>query len=130
MLGPSLRMQKMRVPPPPPPPLGNFYSGGYRGDSRGSLEPPFETKLFHFHEEFPKKKQKNKKNNSINYQIIRYNFQIKAPFVNLNPLARNPGSAPVSTILFYLHGLVTWASPYGTQLHCPYGCPYGSHIDC
>ena len=32
---------------------------------------------------------------------------MKFPFVNLKPLARNPGSAPGSTIyfiLFYLHG--------------------------
>ena len=29
---------------------------------------------------------------SINYQIIMYNFQIETSFVNLNPLARNPGS--------------------------------------
>ena len=40
-----------------------------------------------------------------------YNFQIKTSFVNLNPLARNPGSAPASTIHFILF---TWASPYGT----------------
>ena len=67
-----------------------------------------------------------------------YNFQIKTSFVNLNPLARNPGSAPASTIYFILF---TWASPYGT--HMELGCsahmgpirvptwdPYGSHIDC
>ena len=35
--------------------MTSFYSGGYRGDSSGSLEPPFETKSFHFHEEFPEK---------------------------------------------------------------------------
>ena len=36
-----------------------------------------------------------------------YNFQIETSFVNLNPLARNPGSAPASIIyliLFYLQG--------------------------
>ena len=33
-----------------------------------------------------------------------YNFQSETSFVNMNPLARNPGSAPASTIyLFYLH---------------------------
>ena len=66
-----------------------------------------------------------------------YNFQIET-FVNVNPQARNPGSAPASTIyLFFL----TWVSPYGT--HIEPGCiahmgpiwvptwdPYGSHIDC
>ena len=67
-----------------------------------------------------------------------YNFQIETSFVNLNPLTRNPGSAPASTIYFILF---TWASPYGT--HMEPGCtvhmgpirvptwdPYGSHIDC
>ena len=45
------------------------------------------------------------------------NFQIETSFVNLNPLARNPGSAPASTIYFILF---TWASPYGT--HMEPGC--------
>ena len=67
-----------------------------------------------------------------------YNFQIETSFVNLNPLARNPGSATASTIYFILF---TWASPYGT--HMEPGCTahmgpirvttwdsYGSHIDC
>ena len=35
--------------------MTSFYTGGYRGDSCGSLKLPFETKLFHFHEEFPEK---------------------------------------------------------------------------
>ena len=60
--------------------MTSFYSDGDRGDSCGSLEPPFEIKLFYFHEEFPEKIR-------INYQIIRYNFEIEPPFVNLNPLA-------------------------------------------
>ena len=66
-----------------------------------------------------------------------YNFQIETSFVNLNPLARNPGSEPASTIYFILF---TWASPNGT--HMEPGCTahmgpiwvptwaYGSHIDC
>ena len=67
-----------------------------------------------------------------------YNFHIETSFINLNPLARNPGSAPASTIYFILF---TWASLYGT--HMEPGCtahmgpirvptwdPYGSHIDC
>ena len=67
-----------------------------------------------------------------------YNFQIETSFVNLNPLARNPGSAPASTIYFILF---TWASPYGTHMEpgytdhmgpirVPTWDPYGSHIDC
>ena len=58
-------------------------SGRSRG---GSIEPPFETKLFHFHGEFLEKsgkmnKQSGKSNNSN-------------PLCKLNPLSRNPGSAP------------------------------------
>ena len=34
--------------------MTSFCSGGYREYSSGSLEPPFETKSFHFHEEFAK----------------------------------------------------------------------------
>ena len=32
--------------------MASFYSGGYRGGSCSLLEPPFETKLFYFYEEF------------------------------------------------------------------------------
>ena len=39
------------------------------------------------------------------------NFQIETSFVNLNPLARNPGSAPASTIHFIYMGQPTW-DPY------------------
>ena len=35
--------------------MASFYSCEYRGDSCGSLEPQFETKLFHFYEEFQAK---------------------------------------------------------------------------
>ena len=52
-------------------------SGGPRGGSWGSLEPPFETKLFHFHGEFAEKSGKN-----INNQVQLTN---RSPFVNLNP---------------------------------------------
>ena len=30
----------------------NVFRGGFKGGSRGSLEPPFGAKFFHFHEEF------------------------------------------------------------------------------
>ena len=97
MLGPSLRMQKNESTTPPPPWVTSTVA-----DTEGihvvRLNPLLRQNYSTFMRNFKKKK------NSINYQIIRYNFQIKAPFVNLNPLARNPGSAPVSTILFYLHG--------------------------
>ena len=42
-----------------------------------------------------------------------YNFQIETSFVNLNPITRNPVSAPASTIYLILF---TWASPYGTHM--------------
>ena len=82
-----------------------------------------------------------------NYSIFTRNFKQNQHklsnnhvhfFVNLNPLARNPGSVPASTIYFIL---LTWASPYET--HMEPGCtaqmgpirvptwdPYESHIDC
>ena len=46
-----------------------------------------------------------------------YNFQVETSFANLNPLARNPGSTPASTIYLILF---TWASPYRT--HMEPGC--------
>ena len=54
-----------------------------------------------------------------------YNFQIETSFVNLNPLARNPGSAPASTIYFILF---TWASPYGTHMEPGYTAHMGAHM--
>ena len=54
-----------------------------------------------------------------------YNFQIEASFENLNPLARNPGSAPASTIYFILF---TWASPYGTHMEPGCTAHMGAHM--
>ena len=65
-----------------------MFSGGFRGGSRGSLEPPSGPKLFHFHREFQK----------VFCEIGNTN----PPFLHLNPLFRNPGSAPdVSTNILY-----------------------------
>ena len=50
--------------------MTSFYSGGYRGDSCGSLESPFETKLFHFHGKFPENQHKLS-NNQV-FQVIRF----------------------------------------------------------
>ena len=55
-------------------------SGGFRGGSGGSLEPPSGTKLFQFHGEIYKKLSKMLKTNPL--------------LINLNPPSRNPGSAP------------------------------------
>ena len=57
------------------------FSGGFSGGSRGSHKPPSVAKLFHFHGEF----------REIVYEIRQSN----SPFLHLNPLFRNPGSAPV-----------------------------------
>ena len=54
-----------------------------------------------------------------------YNFQIKTSFVNLNPLARKPGSDPASTIYFILF---TWASPYGTHMEPGCTAHMGAHM--
>ena len=59
-----------------------IFSGGSRGGSGGLLEPPFEAKLFHFHGDLFEKLGKTN---------ICFN---EPPFVNLNPLSRNRGSAP------------------------------------
>ena len=55
--------------------------GGFRGGSRGSLEPPSGAEFFHFHGEFQ--------------NILVEIRQTNPPFLHLNPLFRNPGSAPV-----------------------------------
>ena len=54
-----------------------------------------------------------------------YNFQIETSFVNLNPLARNSGSTPASTIYFILF---TWASPYGTHMEPGCTAHMGAHM--
>ena len=94
--------------------MTSFYSGGYRGDTCGSLEPPFETKLFHIHDEFPEKSVYSIK---LSGTIFKSN-----PFVNLNPLARNPGYAPASAIYSILF---TWASTAHMGAHMgPIWAPY------
>ena len=58
-------------------------SGGFRGGSRGSLEPPSGPKVFHFHREFQ--------------EILCVIRKTNPPFLHLNPLFRNPGSATAET---------------------------------
>ena len=60
----------------------SLISGGSRGGSGGSNEPPLEPKLFHFHGEFQEKLDKLHKSNPVS--------------ANLNPRSKtkNPGSAP------------------------------------
>ena len=60
-------------------------SGGFRGGSGGSLEPPSETKLFQFHGEIYEKSGKMLKTNPL--------------VMDLNPTSRNPGSAPENLLL-------------------------------
>ena len=57
-------------------------SGGFRGGSGGSLEPPLGSKLFQFHGEMYEKSGKMLKTNLL--------------LMDLNPPSRNPGSAPES----------------------------------
>ena len=59
-------------------------SGGFRGGSRGSLEPSSGAKLFPFHGEFQ--------------EILCEIRQTNPPFLHLNPLLRNPGSAPDTSL--------------------------------
>ena len=59
-------------------------SRGFRG---GSLEPPFESQLFHFHGEFSEKLGMN---NKYSGKINKSNSLWKIS----TPLSRNPGSAP------------------------------------
>ena len=61
--------------------MASFYSCGYRGDSCGSLEPPFETKLFHLMRNFKLNKHKLS-NNHI--QFSNQNLLCK-----FEPLARD-----------------------------------------
>ena len=56
-------------------------SGGFRGGSGGSLEPPSGTKLFHFHGEIYEKSGKILKTNPL--------------LMDMNPPFRNPGSPTV-----------------------------------
>ena len=55
------------------------FSGGSRGgygEGGGLSEPPFETKLFHFHGEFSEKNRKKKRGAlRQNYFIFMENFQ-------------------------------------------------------
>ena len=55
-------------------------SGGSRGGSGGSNEPPLDPKLFHFHGEFQEKLVRLHKSNP--------------PSATLNPRSKNPGSDP------------------------------------
>ena len=57
-----------------------IISGGFRGGSKGSLKPPSWPKLFYFHGEFQ--------------AILCEIRQTNPPFLSLNPLFRNPASAP------------------------------------
>ena len=66
-------------------------SGGFRGGSGGSLEPPCGTLLFQFHVEIYEKSGKILETNPL--------------LVNLNPPFRNPGSDPVCRDLYSAQGM-------------------------
>ena len=73
------------------------------------LNPPLRQNYSIFMRNFQKNQHK-----IINYQV---QFSNRTPLCKFEPLARNPGSAPASTIYFILF---TLASPYGT--HKEPGC--------
>ena len=62
------------------PPISREISDRFRKGSRGSLEPPSGAKSSHFHGEFQ--------------EILCEIRQTNPPFLHLNPLLRNPESAP------------------------------------
>ena len=68
--------------------LDGMSQGGSRGGSVGSLELNIETKLFHFHGESSEPNREKITNNHVQ-------LSNRTSFVNLNPLSRNSGSAPV-----------------------------------
>ena len=81
------------------------------------LNSPLRQFFFRFQEEFPEKI-------SIKYQIIRFNFQIEPPFVNLKSWIR---SRFYYLFYFIYMGQPIW-DPYGTRLHSLYGSDMGTHI--
>ena len=87
--------------------MTSFYSGGYRGDSCGSLEPPFETKQTNF--------QKNQ------HKLSNYQLQ----FSNRTPICKFERPCFYSTIYLFLF---TWASPYGIHVEPSYTAHMGPMI--
>ena len=71
-------------------------SGGFRGGSGGSLEPPSGTKLFQFHGEIYEESGKMLKTNPL--------------LMDLNPLSRNPGSAPGSHTLDWIFLITSYTA--------------------
>ena len=63
-------------------------SGGFRGGSGGSLEPPFGSKLFQFHAEMYEKSGKMLKTNPL--------------LMDLKPPSTNPGSAPDDVLSYVM----------------------------
>ena len=101
--------------------MASFYSCVYRGDSRGSLEPLFETKLFIFMINF-KQIQQKLSNNDIQFSNRNLLCKFELP-------SKKSWIRPCFYLLFYFiyMGQPIW-DPYGTRLHCPYGSHMGAHM--
>ena len=102
--------------------MTRFYSGGYRGDSCGSLEPPFETKYYSI---FMRNFQKNQHKISNN----QVQFSNRTPLCKFEPSIKKSWFRPCFYYLFYFIFMdqPIWES-YGTRLHSPYGSHMGAHM--
>ena len=101
-----------------------FYSGGYRGDSYGSLDPP--PPLRQNPSIFLSNFQKNQHRISNNQSQLPN--RPPPHFVNLNPYQEILDSPLLLLFILFYHSVFTWAIPYGT--HMEPGCtPHmGAHI--
>ena len=101
--------------------MASFYSGGYRGDSCGSLEPPPLSQNYLFSWGIFQK---------IPHRISNYQVQFlnRTPLCKFEPTSKNSWIRPCFYNLFYfIYMGQPIFDPYGTRFHCPYGCPCGSY---
>ena len=89
-------------------------SGGFRGGSGGSLEPPSGSKLFQFHGKIYEKSGKM--------------LETNAPFVNLNPPIRNPGSASDEELSQFLLKKILKITETNKRLEPPYYMDMGHKV--
>ena len=74
---------------------------------------------------------RNFKQNQHKLSNNHVHFSNRNLLCKFEPPSRKSWIRPCFYHLFYFiyMGQLIW-DPYGTRLHCPYGCPYGTHIDC
>ena len=101
--------------------MASFYSCGYRVNSCGSLEPHLRQNYSIFTRNF-KQNQHKLSNNHVQFS----NPNILCKF---EPTSKKSWIRPCFYHSFYfIYMGQPISDPYGTLLHCPYGCPHGSHI--